>query len=247
MSTRPAPRPNRARFLPIAIIAAAAAAILLSGAYKLISFESLRTHQAALEAFVGAHYLAAMALYCLAYIAVTALSLPGGLVMSLVGGFLFGALAGTGIVVVSATIGACIIFAAAKSAFGDALRKKAGPFVKKMEDGFRDNAFSFLLLLRLIPVFPFVVVNIAPALFNVRIATYALATFIGIIPGTFAYVSAGAGLGAALESGGEVELSGILLKPEVITPIVALSVLAVLPIILKRFGIDPLRRKGKAQ
>ncbi|MEZ5920746.1 MAG: TVP38/TMEM64 family protein [Parvularculaceae bacterium] len=246
MNNAAPPRPSLFRFLPIAIIAAAAAAVFASGAYKLISFETLRTHQAGLETFVSEHYFAAIAVYGLIYIAATALSLPGGLVMSLVGGFLFGALAGTGIVVVSATIGACIIFAAAKSAFGDALRKKAGPFVKKMEDGFRDNAFSFLLLLRLIPVFPFVVVNIAPALFNVRLATYALATFVGIIPGTFAYVSAGAGLGAALESGGEVELSGILLKPEVITPILALSVLAVLPIILKRFGIDPLQRKGKA-
>ena len=228
-----------ARFLPLVLIAAAAGAVYFSGAYKYLSLESLREHRAALEAFVDHRLILAVLLFAAAYVAVTALSLPGATLMSLLGGFLFGPVMGTVIVVVAATIGAGVIFTAAKTALGDALRSKAGPFVRRMEDGFSRNAFSYLLLLRLIPVFPFFIVNIAPALFNVRLGVFIAATFIGIIPGAFAFVSAGNGLGAVLDSGGDLKLTGLLTQPAVLTPIIALTFLALLPIALKAFGLMP--------
>lgn len=228
--------PGLLRFLPIAVIAAAAAAVFLTGAHKYLSLDSLRENHAALETLVEKRLLFALLAFAAAYVVVTALSLPGGALMSLVGGLLFGPFLGTAVVMLAATAGAAIIFTAARTAVGDSLRRRAGPFVKRMEDGFRSNAFSYLLILRLVPAFPFFVVNIAPALFDVKLRTFILATFIGIAPGTFAFVSAGNGLGAVLESGGEIKLTGLLTQPAVLTPIVALSVLAMLPVLMKSRG-----------
>lgn len=242
--TEPAARPTGLiRYLPLGVIAATAVAVFATGAYKYISLDTLREHRATLEALVEDRLLLALLAYALAYVVMTALSLPGATLMSLIGGFLFGPFLGTAVVVVAATIGAAVIFTAARTAFGDALRRRAGPFARKMEDGFRRNAFSYLLLLRLIPLFPFFIVNVAPALFNVSLRTYVLATLIGIIPGAFAFVSAGAGLGAVLDSGGELKLTGLLMQPAVLTPIIALSILAILPIALKALGVLPGSKK----
>lgn len=230
------------RFLPLALIAVFAAAVFFSGAWRYLSLETLREHRAAIEAFVADRLLLSLLIYALIYIGATALSLPGATLLSVVGGFLFGPFAGTVAVVIAATIGAAIIFTAAKTAVGDTLRKKAGPFARRMEDGFRANAFSYLLLLRLIPLFPFFIVNIAPALFGVKTRTFVLATFIGIIPGAFAFVSAGNGLGAVLNGGANLDLKGLLADPAILTPIVALSLLALLPIALKAFGVLPKKR-----
>jgi uncharacterized membrane protein YdjX (TVP38/TMEM64 family) len=230
------PRAGFARFLPIGLIALAAGVIFATGAHNYLSLETLRGNRAALEGFVERNLPLAVAAFAAAYIVVTALSLPGATLMSVLGGFLFGPFLGTGVVVFAATIGAALIFSAARTALGDSLRTKAGPFARKMEDGFKRNAFSYLLLLRLIPLFPFFIVNIAPAIFDVKLRTFTLATFIGIIPGAFAFVSAGNGLGAVLASGGDLELAGLLAKPEILTPIIALSVLAMLPIALKASG-----------
>lgn len=228
-----------ARFLPLALILVAAIAIVASGAHRHLSLESLQENRAALEAFVDDRLLLAVGGFALLYISATALSLPGATVLSLMGGFLFGPVLGTATVVIAATIGAAIIFSAAKTAVGDALRVRAGPFARKMEDGFRSNAFSYLLLLRLIPIFPFFIVNIAPALFDVKLRTFVVATLIGIIPGAFAYVSAGNGLGAVLDKGGELQLTGLLTQPAVLIPIAALSFLALMPIALKALGVMP--------
>jgi uncharacterized membrane protein YdjX (TVP38/TMEM64 family) len=230
------PRAGLARFLPIGLIALAAGVIFATGAHNYLSLETLRGNRAALEGFVERNLPLAVAAFAAAYIVVTALSLPGATLMSVLGGFLFGPFLGTGVVVFAATIGAALIFSAARTALGDSLRTKAGPFARKMEDGFKRNAFSYLLLLRLIPLFPFFIVNIAPAIFDVKLRTFTLATFIGIIPGAFAFVSAGNGLGAVLASGGDLELAGLLAKPEILTPIIALSALALLPIALKASG-----------
>ena len=228
-----------ARFGPLAIILVGAGVVFGTGAHRYLSLETLQENYEVVTAFVQDRFWLAMALFMLAYISVTAMSLPGAGLLSIFGGFLFGVWVGTGVVIVSATIGATIIFTAARTALGDALRRKAEGFAARMEKGFNQNAFSYLLLLRVVPIFPFFVVNIVPALFNVSTRTFFLATFIGIIPGTFAYVSAGNGLGAVIESGGELNLSGLLLKPEVITPIIALSVLAMIPLVAKMFGLMP--------
>lgn len=222
-----------ARFVPLLIIAAGFAAFFATGANRYVSFDYLRENYAALNEYVARHFVLALALFMLAYFAATAFSLPGGAFLSLTGGFLFGSLAGTAAVVIAATLGATAIFLAARTALGDALRARAGSFVQKFEAGFNENAFSYLLLLRLVPLFPFFIVNLAPAFTKIRTPTYILATLIGIIPGSFAYVSAGRGLGAVFESGGELSLGGLMTKPEILTPIIALGVLALIPIIFR--------------
>ena len=234
----PAPKNAIARFAPIAVIVAAAAIIIGTGAHRYLSLETLRENYQTLESFVATRFWLALGLFALGYIAVAALSLPGASLMSILGGFLFGIWVGTGVVVVAATIGATIVFTAARTAFGESLKSRAGGFIHRMEDGFNKNAFSYLLLLRLLPIFPFFIVNVAPAFFNVSTRAFFLATLIGIIPGAFAYVSAGNGLGAVLEAGEDLNLSGLLLKPEILTPIVALSVLALIPIVARALGVN---------
>lgn len=223
------------KFAPLVLIVCGAATVFATGANRYLSLEAVRQHYVALIGFVDAHFAVALCLYMLAYIAVAAMSLPGATFMSLLGGFLFGAIIGTCAIVSAATIGATIIFGAARTAFGDSLRTRAHGFVAKMEKGFEKNAFSYLLLLRLIPLFPFFIVNVAPAFTKIRIKTFIIATLIGIIPGSFAYASAGAGLGVVFERGEDLKLAGLLTQPEILTPIITLSVLALLPILYRMF------------
>lgn len=230
VSPREAPR---GRLWPLIAILVLAVLFFASGAHRYLSFDALKENYAELEAFVAAHYYTALVLFMLAYVGLAALSLPGASILSMLGGFLFGAFAGTMAVVVSATIGATVIFLAARTAFREFFRARAKGFIKKMEAGFSENAFSYLLVLRLIPLFPFFVVNIAPAFTQIRTRTFTTATLIGIIPGAFAYVSAGNGLGAVLARDGDIKFSGLLLQPEILTPIVALSLLALLPVIYR--------------
>jgi uncharacterized membrane protein YdjX (TVP38/TMEM64 family) len=236
--------PGLARFLPLIIVAGVAALIFATGLNRYLSLEALKENHGALAGFVGERYALAALAFVGVYIAATSASLPGAAFLSLAGGLMFGAVAGTGLIVIGATIGAIILFIAAKSALGASILERAGPTVKRMEEGFRENAFSYLLILRLVPLFPFFLVNIAPAAFNMKLRDFALATFIGIIPGAFAYASAGAGLGAVIEKGGEVSLDGLLTDPKILTPIVALSLLAILPIVLKRLGVIPSKKNA---
>lgn len=230
------------RYAPLAIVVIGAATVYATGVHRFLSFDALRENYATLTAFVAERFLAALCIYMLAYVVVVALSLPGAGLMTIAGGFLFGAAIGTTAAVVSATAGAILIFIAARTAFGDVLKRQAGGFLKRMEAGFERNAFSYLLLLRVIPAFPFFVVNIAPAFFSVPIRTFAITTLIGVIPGTFAFSSVGNGLGAVLSTGGEISLQGVLLRPEVITPIVAIASLASIPLVAQAMGLRLERR-----
>ena len=185
-----------------------------------------------LVGFVMDRFMLAVMIYAALYVVVVALSLPGGAIMTVAGGFLFGKWLGTPIVVVAATIGATVLFLIARSAFGDVLRAKAGPFLRKMEDGFRANAFWYLLSLRLIPVFPFFAVNLVPALLGVPLATYVLATVIGIVPASFVFASFGAGLGEIFDRGEMVNLKSVL-TPGIMIALVGFAVLALIPVAVK--------------
>jgi uncharacterized membrane protein YdjX (TVP38/TMEM64 family) len=136
-------------------------------------------------------------------------------------------------VVIAATVGATIVFLIARTALGDSLRRKAGPGMRRMEAGFRESAFNYLLFLRLIPLFPFWLVNLVPALLGVPLTTYVAATLLGIIPGGLVYASVGNGLGALFDAGGRPDL-GIIFEPEIILPILGLAVLAILPVAYKK-------------
>ena len=221
------------RFLPLAILVLAVVVVFASGLPDYLSFEQLQQNRTELLAFVDRHPLLAPLLFMAIYAAVIALSIPGGAVLTIAGGFMFGVALGTLYVVVAATLGASLIFLAAKTALGDSLRAKAGPWLRRMEDGFRENALSYLLFLRLIPVFPFWLVNLVPAFLGVAFSTYVVATFLGIIPGTLVYVSVGNGLGAVFEAGQSPNLK-IIFKPAIILPLLGLAVLAILPVAYKK-------------
>ena len=148
-------------------------------------------------------------------------------------GFLFGSVLGTAWIVIGATAGAVGIFLAARTALGDALKAKAGPWLAKLEAGFRENALSYLLVLRLVPLFPFFVVNLVPAFLGVGLRVFTLGTAIGIIPGAFVFASVGAGLGSVFDMGGEVTAARAL-TPEVITALVGLAVLSLVPVVYKK-------------
>lgn len=222
------------RLLPLAALLAALAAVLALDLHSYLSLEALRDHRVALSAFVADNRLLAILTFMALYAVAIALSVPGGLVLTVAGGFLFGALTATAYVVVAATLGATAIFLAARTALGDSLRRRAGPWLARMESGFRENAFSYLLVLRLIPIFPFFVVNLVPAFLGVGLRTYVVATFLGIIPGSYVYALVGAGLGSVFEQGGDITLGGVF-TPEVIGALVGLSLLSLLPVAYKRW------------
>lgn len=217
------------RFAPILVIGSAIAAAFSLGVGDYLSFEALRDNRELLTAFVADHALLAALGFIALYALSTALSLPGGAALSIAGGFLFGSIFGTLWIVIGATLGATAIFLAAKTALGDALKSKAGPWLKKMEGGFRENAFNYLLVLRLVPLFPFFVVNLVPAFLGVGLKTFFTATMIGIIPGTFVFASVGAGLGSVFEQGGDFSPASVL-TPEIIIALVGLAVLALIPV-----------------
>jgi uncharacterized membrane protein YdjX (TVP38/TMEM64 family) len=197
---RPSARGVVRRWLPLIVIVGLMAAAYLVGLHKYLSLQTIGENYGQMQAFIGDNFLVSIALYALIYIAVIALSLPGGLIMTLTGGLLFGAALGASVTVMAATIGATIIFLVAKTSFGEALAAKAGPWLGKLRGGFQENAMSYMLFLRLVPAFPFVVVNLAPAFLGVATRTYVVGTLVGIIPGTVAYSLVGASLGAPLEA-----------------------------------------------
>jgi uncharacterized membrane protein YdjX (TVP38/TMEM64 family) len=221
------------KLLPLAVFAAGIAAFFGLGLHKYLTFEQLRLHRGELMTFVAGMPVKALLLFVLAYAAATALSLPGGVILTLTGGFLFGVWQGTAAVVIGATIGATALFLAARSALGDLLRAKAGPWLAKMEAGFKEDALSYLLILRLIPAFPFFVVNLVPAFLGVSLRTFVVATFLGIIPGTFVFASIGAGLGSIFDQMEAFSLKGAL-TPQVITALVGLAVLSLIPVAYKK-------------
>ena len=221
------------RILPLAVLGGVIAAVFAFDLDRFLSFEALRDNRVLLMSFVHDQAILAVATFVALYAVSTATSLPGGAVLSIAGGFLFGTVLGTVWIVIGATIGATALFLVAKTAFGDALRAKAGPWLKKMEAGFQDDAFSYMLVLRLVPLFPFFVVNLVPALLGVRLRTYVVATFVGIIPGAFVFASVGAGLGSVFDAMEEFSPASAL-TPEVITALVGLAVLSLVPVAYKK-------------
>lgn len=245
-AAKPPRRSALRRFGPLLALAAIIAAVFALGLDDYVSFEALRANSALLQDFVAQSVLVAALVYVAVYAVVVAASLPGGAVLTMTGGFLFGVFAGTALAVLGATLGAVGIFLIARTALGDALRERAGGAVARMAEGFRKDAFSYLLFLRLVPVFPFFIVNLAPAFLGVALPTYALATLIGIVPGAFVFASVGAGFESVIAQGGELSASGVL-TPQVITALVGLAVLALIPVVVKRVKRAKAGRRAEAE
>jgi len=222
------------RLIPIVLILLGLGGFFAFDLNQYLTFEAFAEHRQNLLTWTETNSLLAIFSFMGLYALAVAFSIPGAVWLTIVGGFLFGSLEATLYVVAGATFGATAIFIIAKYSAGDYLCSKAGGMVKKMEDGFNENAFSYLLVLRLVPLFPFWLVNLVPAMVGCPLRTYVVATFIGIIPGTFVYALVGNGLGAVLDTGGQPDL-GIIFSPEILGPIVGLSLLAMIPVAYKKY------------
>lgn len=239
----PGPRRSPVRFVPLAILLAGGVLAYALGLQDYVSLSALVDQRDALAAQVAAHPIQSALVFFAVYAAVVVFSIPAASVLTIFAGFLFGWLAGAAVAVLAATLGACLLFLAARGAFRDVLRRRAGGFLERFAVGFRDNAFLYLLVLRLAPVFPFFVINIAPAFFDVKLRTFATATLIGIVPGTLAYAWLGCGLGDVLAmaaaSGRSLALSDFVTR-DVSLALIALALIATLPL---AFRLIQSRRK----
>ena len=224
---------SRVRFIPILVIILLMIIAWFTPLRDLVTFDHLKENRTLLVNYVQAHFFLASLLYITLYIVMAAFSIPGAAFLSLTGGFLFMQPLSTIYVVLGASIGASIIFLAAKTAFGEFLKRKAGALLQKMEKGFRENAISYMFFLRLVPLFPFWLVNLAPAFFGVGLFTFIWTTFLGIMPGSFVFTQAGSGLGAILDTEGEFSI-GAVLNWQIRIALIALGVFALIPVIVKK-------------
>lgn len=221
------------RLLPLVVVAAGIAAFFAFGLDEYLSFQALQEHREFLTTWTAENKVLAAIFFVVGYCVMVALSLPGAVWATLAGGFVFGTLVGGVYVVTGATLGATAIFLIARYALADFFRSKASNAIEKMEAGFNENALSYMFVLRLVPLFPFWLVNLVPAFLGVKLRTYVIGTFFGIMPGSLVYASVGNGLGAVFEQGGTPDL-GIIFTPEILGPILGLAALSLVPVIYKR-------------
>jgi uncharacterized membrane protein YdjX (TVP38/TMEM64 family) len=260
-SSPPAGRPRglARRLLPLAGIVILAGAGYFAFGDGIASLESLVRYRSTIDAFVAEHSFLAVLAYIGVYVAAVALSLPGGAFLTVVGGFLFGIAVGASAAVIGATIGATLIFLVARTALGEPLQRRAGPRANQLAEGFRKDAFSYLLFLRLVPAFPFFLVNLVAAFAGVRLGPFIAATALGIIPGAMVFALAGIGLDsvitaqrssyehciAAQGSGCHMVFDPMdVLTPQLIAALVALGLLALMPIAVKYWRARSLGTNG---
>jgi uncharacterized membrane protein YdjX (TVP38/TMEM64 family) len=225
------------KLLPLLLIISGLVLVFYFDLNTYLSFDSLKIHRQSLLLWTKQNFWLVSLYFMGIYILAVTLSVPGAVFLTLAGGFLFGPIWGTTFVVISATIGATLLFFIVKLAISDWIAKKASSWIKKMSDGFKRDAFEYMLVLRLVPLFPFWAVNIVPAVLNIKSSTYIISTFIGIIPGSFVYVLVGNGLGAVFDSGKTPNLA-IIFQPQILLPILGLALLSLIPVLYKRFFKD---------
>ncbi len=217
------------KFWPLLLILALLAAAFATGLQRHLSWTALAAHEAVLRRLVATAPVAAAAAYVAAYAVAVTLSIPAGALFTVSGGLLFGTLVGGALAVTGATIGAILLFLAARSALAPLLAARAGPFLERVRPGLQRDGFSYLLALRLIPAVPFWLTNLAPALVGFPLASFAGATFIGIMPAAFVFASLGAGVDTVLAAGLRPDLS-LIWSPPVLLPLLGLAALSLLPV-----------------
>ncbi len=228
---------SRWRFAPFALLVAGGAVCYALGLQRYLTLSALVDHREALSAYVGSYPLRSGLTFFAAYVVAVVFSIPAALVLTITAGFLFGCLLGGVIAIAAASLGASLLFTAARGALSDLLRRRAGRFLERLATGFRRDAFHYLLILRLVPVFPFFIVNIAPAFFDVKLRTFAAATLLGIVPGTFAYAWLGCGLDEVIA---RAAASGRALSPldfatrHISLALLALALITALPLVYRR-------------
>lgn len=217
-------------YIPLGILGGVAFVLWCSGFLNYLTWDQLRLHEQDLHQFVSLHLFWAIAIYGITYVLVVALSIPGATFMTLLGGVLLGQWVGTGAVVVSATLGAMILFLSVRLA-ADAALERAGPWLQTMRRGFQENALSYLLTLRLVPLFPFVAVNLVAAILKIPLRTFLVGTFFGIMPGSFVYVSLGVALREAIQQPLTPEL---VVNPKILLALTGLGLLSLIPVVYKK-------------
>ncbi len=234
------------RLWPVAALIVAVAALVAFGPDNAAVFATMRAYHEAIGVLIVENAVLAGLGYMVIYAVAIAFSVPGGAMMTIIGAFLFGWQLAAVYVVFAATIGAAALFLIARSAVGNRLHERAGPWMQKMEAGFQENALWYLQVLRLIPLFPFFVVNLVPAFLGVTLRTYVIGTFFGIIPGTIVFALAGGGLASVLANeDAEFDLSSVL-TPEVAAALVGLGLLALIPVIYKKVQARKSKRAAAA-
>ncbi|MFW5833777.1 MAG: TVP38/TMEM64 family protein [Pseudomonadota bacterium] len=227
--------PGLRRLAPLLVLGLLVVLVFATDLDRYLTLERLAANYEDLRTWAAAHPLEAPLAFGAVYAAVVALSVPGATILTIAGGLMFGLLQGVLVVVVAATLGATLVFLIARTALGEPLLRRArGSAFERMQAGFREDALSYLLVLRLIPLFPFWLVNIVPAFLGVGLRTYVVATAIGIVPGSLVYTSIGNGVGAVLAAGERPDL-GVIFDPVVLGPLLGLAVLALLPVAYKRW------------
>ncbi|CAO4175944.1 TVP38/TMEM64 family protein [Methylorubrum populi] len=244
------PRRPWLRWLPLACLALLSLGVLASGGARFLDLDRLSESRVWLQALIAEDRVRAIALASLAYVGSVVVSLPATLVLTVLAGLLFGSVTGALIAIGSATTGAAIVFSVGRFAAGDLIRRKAGPRVGRFAEGFRRDGFGYILILRLLPIFPYWITNLAPAAFGVRLRTFVLATLLGLTPGAFIYAGIGSGLEdllsardeaktACLAAGGSDCAAGIdlraLVTPGMVASLAALAGFALLSLYLRRW------------
>lgn len=232
----PAPRPSRRKLalaaLPLLVVLAVSLTVYMSGAWRQLSLEGLRDRREALLAFVRAHPVLALEIYMASYAVLVAFSIPGALLMSLSGGYLFGVATGTVAAVTGASTGATAMFLMARTAVGDALARRfarGSGLLSRLQQGARKHTVSTLLALRLMPAVPFTLVNLLAGVVRMRVGPYVFATVVGIAPSTLIYVWTGHGLHSVFKRSGAIDFRA-LIQPQVYAPLAALAVLGSIPL-----------------
>jgi uncharacterized membrane protein YdjX (TVP38/TMEM64 family) len=225
-------RPRRLRYWPLVALVAVVGLSLVLDLPAFLSAETLETHGRAFREAVDDWPTLSALGYVAGYAAAVALAVPGVVVLAVAGGLLFGTWLGGTLAIAGATTGAIGVFLLARTAVGEAMSARSGPWLDRLREGFQENAWSYLVVLRILPVCPFVVVNVGAAVLGVRLQTYVLATFLGMLPGSFVYAGVGSGLGVVLAEGGKPDPQ-IMLEPGILVPLLLLAALALLPVAYK--------------
>lgn len=231
------PTPTRFSFyrlIPLGLLFLAGAIFVLIGGHRYLTFATLAEHREFLNDIVARGGVLAAIGFIVGYAVLAALSVPGAMLMTLASGFLFGVWFGTFYALIGATLGASAVFLAARSGLAG-FTERAGPHVQRLEAGFRQDAFSYLLCLRLVPIFPFWLVNLAAGAIGMRLWIYLTATFFGMIPGAFVYASLGNGVSALIAAGKHPD-HYMIFRPTILLPLLGLAVLALLPVFYKRWN-----------